>query len=112
MSPPIHSLEPTFLVFDFSDSALAAEARRKVDGWARAFKLSHGQLAAVVVPAGGGARVIVRLAFQAGEQLSFERWFERIPSEEPFDSADCRALSPSVADYDEARDTFTRLSAQ
>ena len=78
----------------------------------RAFKLAHGQISAVVVRVSGGAQVIVRLAFQPGEQLSFERWLERIPAEEPFDSADCRALSHSTDGYDTVCDTFSRLTAQ
>ena len=112
MIPNSPILEPTFLLFEFAGTEPAAEARRKIDGWARAFKLAHGQLSAVVAPAGDGAQLIVRLAFQPGEQLSFERWLERIPAEEPFDSADCRAFSHSDRGYTEARDTFTRLTAQ
>ena len=112
MIPNSPTLEPTFLIFEFVDTELAAEARRKIDGWVRAFKLAHGQLSAVVASAGDGEQLIVRLAFQPGEQLSFERWLERIPAEEPFDSADCRALSHSDRGYTETSDTFTRLTSQ
>ena len=111
MIPSLAS-NPTFLVFDFGDSGEAEQARRKVDGWARAFKLVYEQLGAVVVPGRDGAQVIVRLAFAPGEQLSFERWLERIPAEEPFDSAECRVAAVPSGEYDSLRETFARLAAQ
>ena len=111
MIPSLAS-DPTFLIFDFGDSGEAEQARRQVAGWARAFKLVYEQLGAVVVPGRDGVQVIVRLAFAPGEQLSFERWLERIPAEEPFDNAECRVAAASSPDYAAMRETFSRLTAQ
>lgn len=105
-------MKETYLIFEFSGPQEAEQGRRRISGWAKAFKLVYEQLAAVVEPGNGAARVIVRLAFGVGEELSYDRWLRRIPSEEPFDNVQCRLVESGSPEFTPVRESFLRLSRQ
>ena len=48
---------------------------------------------------GGNVRVIVRLNFSDHEKLSLQRWLDRIPTEEPFKSADSKIVRHNDPDF-------------
>ena len=105
-------MDEIFLVIQFAGAGLAEQGRERIAAWARAFKLVYDQLSAVVEAREEGARVIVRLGFGAGEQLSLDRWLERIPEEEPFVNGDVRLVQAGDPDYADLRDVFARLTVQ
>jgi hypothetical protein len=55
-------------------------------------------------------RMIVRLDFSDHEKLSFQRWLERIPKEEPFHAAHGKIVKPGEAEYAKITDQFDSLS--
>lgn len=54
-------------------------------------------------------RVLVRLEFSDHEKLSYHRWLERIPAEEPFRAAAKQMLSRGQEGFDEALRLFDEL---
>jgi len=102
-------MDETYWVFEFSDEAEAKHGAHRIRTWAQAFKLSLGQLRAVVEPQ-GRHRLLVRLTFGPGEELSYRRWCERIPSEEPFKNAKGSLVEPISAAYGDIQAVFSRLS--
>jgi hypothetical protein len=98
----------TYMVFDFgTNEELAQQARHKIEGWKQGFRLGEKmsmkfERVAAEAPGDGGkpakkskegkeaadhVTVLVRLAFSDHEKLSYQRWVDRIPTEEPFQSA-------------------------
>lgn len=55
-------------------------------------------------------RLLVRLDFSDHEKLSHHRWLERIPSEEPFKSADGRVIRYGEGAFDETAELFDSLA--
>jgi len=95
----------TFLVFDFGeDESTAHQARLRIEGWKQGFRLdqkvqlvferSEGEAqpesakkkSQAGKQAASGISLIVRLDFSDHEKLSQQRWLDRIPSEEPFNT--------------------------
>jgi hypothetical protein len=54
-------------------------------------------------------RLIVRLDFSDHEKLSHQRWIERIPTEDPFKSANPRVIRPGESDFKATSDLFDSL---
>ncbi len=54
-------------------------------------------------------RLIVRLDFSDHEKLSHQRWIERIPSEEPFKTADPRIMRAGEPEFRATSDLFDSL---
>lgn len=54
-------------------------------------------------------RVLIRLAFSDHEKLSYQRWLDRIPSEEPFKSAKGETIRHSDASFAKTADLFDSL---
>jgi hypothetical protein len=101
----------TYMIFDFgTNEELAQQARHKIEGWKQGFRLGEKmsmkfhRVAAEAAPDGGKAAkkgkegkeakeaadhvtLLVKLAFSDHEKLSYQRWLDRIPTEEPFQSA-------------------------
>jgi hypothetical protein len=98
----------TYMVFDFgTNEELAQQARHKIEGWKQGFRLGEKmsmkfeRIGAETAPDGGKpakkakegkeaadhVTVLVKLAFSDHEKLSYQRWIDRIPTEEPFQSA-------------------------
>ncbi|HTC62438.1 MAG TPA: hypothetical protein VK709_06315 [Candidatus Saccharimonadales bacterium] len=54
-------------------------------------------------------RLIVRLDFSDHEKLSHQRWVERIPTEEPFKSANPKIIRAGDGDFKTTSDLFDSL---
>ncbi|HEX4003623.1 MAG TPA: hypothetical protein VHX36_13315 [Candidatus Acidoferrales bacterium] len=54
-------------------------------------------------------RVFLRLAFSDHEKLSYQRWLDRIPTEEPFKSAPGETLRSGESEFEEASEQFEAL---
>lgn len=54
-------------------------------------------------------RLLIRLSFSDHEKLSYQRWVDRIPSEEPFKSAKGETIRHSDAAFAETMDRFDAL---
>jgi hypothetical protein len=128
----------SFLVFDFgNDEETAQQARHKIEAWKQGFRLGNKLLfkferaeaegqegSAVAVKAAGGkkkpgksekaeasgnVRVLVRLDFSDHEKLSQQRWLDRIPSEDPFKSAECDIIRQPDAEFAKTAELFESL---
>ncbi len=53
--------------------------------------------------------VFVRLDFSDHEKLSQQRWLDRIPSEDPFKSADCEIIRQPDAEFEQTAELFESL---
>jgi hypothetical protein len=51
---------------------------------------------------GRNVTLLVRLYFSSHEKLSEQRWFDRIPSEEPFKSASPQIIRQGDAEFEES----------
>ena len=58
---------------------------------------------------GGNLTLLVRLYFSSHEKLSEQRWFDRIPKEEPFKSASPRVIREGDAEFAESVKHFSDL---
>ncbi len=128
----------TYMLFDFgADEAKAQQARHKLEGWKQAFRLdkklqfkfdrgespaseaadkpekakSKGKAKGGDAPSAqnGDVKLLVRLYFSAHEKLSEQRWFKRIPSEEPFKGAAPKVILEGEAEFPEVLAQFDRL---
>ena len=54
-------------------------------------------------------RMIVRLDFSDHEKLSHQRWLERIPTEEPFKTANPKVLRPGGPEFVKTEELFDSL---
>lgn len=59
--------------------------------------------------ADGDIKILVRLDFSDHEKLSYQRWLDRIPTEEPFKSAKSETARHSDASYTEIAERFESL---
>ena len=55
-------------------------------------------------------RILVRLSFSDHEKLSFHRWLDRIPGEEPFKSAKPQTIRPGEPEFQKTEELFDSLS--
>jgi hypothetical protein len=132
------SMAQSYLVFDFGgDEDLAQQARHKVEGWKQGFRLGNkillkfDRVEATAAEAEteskpeskkksnakekeNGApdhvRVLVRLDFSGHEKLSFQRWLDRIPTEEPFKSVKHEIFRQGGAGFEKTAEHFESLS--
>jgi len=58
---------------------------------------------------GGNVTLLVRLYFSSHEKLSEQRWFDRIPAEEPFKSASPTVIRQGDAEFEESEKHFADL---
>lgn len=54
-------------------------------------------------------RVLIRLSFSDHEKLTYQRWLDRIPTEEPFKSAKAETIRHSDASFAKTADFFDSL---
>lgn len=54
-------------------------------------------------------RLVVRLEFPLHEKLSFQRWFDRLPAEAPFESTEKRILRPNQDGFESTAELFDKL---
>jgi hypothetical protein len=59
--------------------------------------------------ADGKVGLLVRLYFSSHEKLSEQRWLERIPSEEPFQSASPKVIHSNDPEFEKADQQFESL---
>ncbi len=85
-------------------SAKGKAASRKTSGKARA-KAEKKEKDA---PA-ARVRVFVRLAFSDHEKLSYQRWLDRIPTEEPFKSVQGETVRSGQSEFEKASEQFEAL---
>jgi|SRR5215471_2229446 len=60
-------------------------------------------------PPSSDIKLLVRLYFSGHEKLSYQRWVDRIPGEEPFKKARLQALRPHDAGFGEIDQKFEAL---
>lgn len=114
----------SLLIFDFGPNEQAAQqARHQIDAWRQAFRLGDrvktkferqepeppAEAAAPAETPAAGFRLLVRLEFSDHEKLSYHRWFDRIPAEEPFKAAARQVLRRGQDGYDAAEELFDKL---
>jgi hypothetical protein len=128
----------TYMLFDFgADEDKAQQARHKLESWKQAFRLdkklqfkfdrgespapeatdkpekpkSKGKAKGGDIPSdnNGDVKLLVRLYFSGHEKLSEQRWFKRIPSEEPFKGAAPKVIQEGEAEFSEVLAQFDRL---
>jgi len=122
----------TYLIFDFGgDEAAAQQARHRIEGWKQGFRLGNKLLLkferteqpgadngrpaeakskkSSASDSTGRIRVLVRLDFSDHEKLSFTRWQERIPTEEPFKSAKAEDVPRADARFAKTEELFDSL---
>jgi len=106
----------SYLIFDFGANEEAAQrARHRIEGWKQAFRLGEKlqikfeRTSPEKTNGGEKVRLIVRLDFSDHEKLSYQRWLDRIPAEEPFKSAAPVVVRPSDTDYSATTDLFDSL---
>jgi hypothetical protein len=73
-----------------------AKARAKADGEEKAEPAAR-------------VRVFLRLAFSDHEKLSYQRWLDRIPTEEPFKSAEGETVRSGQSEFEKASEQFEAL---
>ena len=67
------------------------------------------QESAAAAPPSADIQILVRLDFSDHEKLSRQRWLNRIPAEEPFKSANTKALHSGDSEYAATSDLFDSL---
>jgi hypothetical protein len=60
-------------------------------------------------PPSGKVRLMLRLSFSDHEKLSYQRWLDRIPTEEPFKSASGQTIRAGDAEFSKAAELFDSL---
>jgi hypothetical protein len=102
-------MSQAILVFDFATNEESAQqAWHKAEGWRKGFRLGNklqmkfertqdesatkeksekGKKKSEADGEKSRIRLLIRLDFSDHEKLSYTRWLERVPSEEPFKSA-------------------------
>lgn len=54
-------------------------------------------------------RLVVRLDFPGHEKLSFQRWYDRLPAEAPFQAAEKRIVRPNEEEFETTSELFDKL---
>jgi hypothetical protein len=102
-----HPVEP-----DPPEPDAKAKSAEKAHGKSKAeVKGKHKGASKTASTAANGANVtlLVRLYFSSHEKLSEQRWFDRIPSEEPFKSAAPQVIRQGDAEFSESEKHFSDL---
>jgi hypothetical protein len=60
--------------------------------------------------ANADVRILIRLSFSDHEKLSYQRWLDRIPAEEPFKSAKGETIRHSDASFANTAERFESLA--
>jgi hypothetical protein len=58
----------------------------------------------------GNTKLLVRLYFSGHEKLTYQRWIDRLPTEEPFKTAAPEIIHQGDAAFDEANTRFENLA--
>jgi len=87
----------------------AAKASGKGKGTAKKTAAKAGAKAEKKEEPAAHVRVFLRLAFSDHEKLSYQRWLDRIPTEEPFKSAQGETLRSGQSEFEKASEEFEAL---
>jgi hypothetical protein len=92
-------------------SSLASDEAHEEDREAKPAKGKHDEAKDDAEPISDGRSVtlLLRLYFSSHEKLSEQRWFDRIPSEEPFKSASPQIIRKGDAEFEESEKHFADL---
>jgi len=124
-------MSQSILIFDFKSNEESAQtAWHRIESWKKGFRLGNKLTAkfertqeepAAEEPSKkskkkseaeeetGQVRLLIRLSFSDHEKLSYTRWLDRIPTEEPFKSAKPEIHNQTDATYDKAQELFDSL---
>jgi hypothetical protein len=58
----------------------------------------------------GNTKLLVRLYFSGHEKLTYQRWIDRIPTEQPFNGVSSEVIHQGDAAFDEANNRFENLN--
>jgi hypothetical protein len=123
------------MVFDFGKNEEAAQqARHRIDAWKQGYRLGNklqlkfdreenetegtaeeksakSKKKAAAKEEGGEerVRVLVRLDFSDHEKLSLQRWLDRIPTEEPFKSAEGETIRSGDPEFGKTAEEWESL---
>jgi hypothetical protein len=132
------AMAQSILIYDFGTNEEAAQqARHKVEGWKQGFRLGNKMLlkferedsaeteddgesrsaetkgkkksATKKESDAAGLRLFLRLDFSDHEKISHQRWLDRIPTEEPFKSADGQTVRQGDAEFAKISEIFETL---
>ncbi len=76
---------------------------------AQSGKHDEAKDAAEAISDGRNVTLLVRLYFSSHEKLSEQRWFDRIPAEEPFNSASPQVIKQGDPEFAESEKHFSDL---
>ena len=124
-------MSQSILIFDFKSNEESAQtAWHRIESWKKGFRLGNKLTAkfertleepSTEEPAKktkkksdaeeetSHIRLLIRLAFSDHEKLSYTRWLDRIPTEEPFKSAKHELHNQNDEGYDKAQELFDSL---
>jgi hypothetical protein len=125
-------MSQSILIFDFKSKEESAQtAWHRIESWKKGFRLGNKLTAkfertleepAADEPAKktkknsedeeeetSHIRLLIRLSFSDHEKLSYTRWLDRIPTEEPFKSAKHELHNQNDEGYDKAQELFDSL---
>jgi hypothetical protein len=125
-------MSQSILIFDFKSNEESAQAAwHRLESWKKGFRLGNKLSAkfertleepaaeeeapkkskkkSEVEEDSSKIRLLVRLAFSDHEKLSYTRWLDRIPTEEPFKSAKHEIQNENDEGYDKAQELFDSL---
>ena len=124
-------MSQTILIFDFqSNEEFAQAAWHRLESWKKGFRLGNKLSAkfertleeppaeespkkskkkSEAEEESSKIRLLVRLAFSDHEKLSYTRWLDRIPTEEPFKSATHELHNQDDEAFDKAQELFDSL---
>jgi hypothetical protein len=129
----------SIFIFDFGTNEEAAQqARHKIEGWKQGFRLGNKMTLKFereeITAKGDGpetasakagkkpsakkeetdetptrVKLLLKLDFSDHEKLSFQRWLDRIPSEEPFKSAKAETIRSGDPEHPKVSERFDSL---
>jgi len=85
------------------------QSKGKPKAKAQSGKHDEAKDEAEVVSDGRNVTLLVRLYFSSHEKLSEQRWFDRIPAEEPFKSASPQVIKQGDPEFAESEEHFSDL---
>lgn len=125
-------MSQTILIFDFKNNEESAQqAWHKAESWKKGFRLGNklqvkfertleedsakeeksakSKKKSEDKEESSSVRLLLRLAFSDHEKLSYTRWLDRIPTEEPFKEAKQEIHHQNDPGYDKAVELFDSL---
>jgi hypothetical protein len=124
-------MSQAILIFDFANNEESAQqAWHRAQGWKKGFRLgnklqlkfertledsaseekpSKSKKKSEAAEDSSRIRLLIRLAFSDHEKLSYTRWLDRIPTEEPFKTVEHEVHHQNEPDFDKTVELFDSL---